>query len=126
MSQKEHGNPLENPVLEYTETTRDSNWIYKNLSKFQIGATRGYKNFGRGAIVTEPHSGEESQNPSALNFGYIEERSIDDNDVKSHVQSYDPESEFIIVIKKPPQLTATGSEITSIYRVAVDLDAPDK
>lgn len=91
----------------------DLTWIQENLDIFNIAATIGHKDFGRGVIVvdTSLQSVEGMGHP----FGYFSMEQIedyDDEETKHIVRKYNLEQEFVLVLLKPGDRTST-------YRICI-------
>lgn len=76
-------------------------WVGENFHIFWPAAMRGFRQSGRGAIVTDttmqPEPGR--GNP----FGYFPQEVIetgDDDDLKRLVREYEPEQEFVVLLLK--------------------------
>jgi hypothetical protein len=96
-----------------SEKQQDLEWIDQNRDIFWLSSTTAYEEIGRGVLLVDLcHVSQGIGQP----FSYYAEGEleIDEEELKRHLDDYDPSREFIVVLQKP-----TSSSIYRGYRPGI-------
>ena len=94
----------ESPQVKLKEHWVDLDWIIHNLIVFAPAAEAGYREFGRGALITNTSIENETETCPFAYFPQEEIALYEDKEINQMVATYDPLEELVIILLKVEQL----------------------
>ena len=86
------------------EQWADLDWIIHNLIVFAPAAEAGYREFGRGALIADISTENETETYPFAYFPQEEIAPYEDKDINQMIAAYDPLEEMVIILLKAEQL----------------------